>query len=107
MITTTDVIESVRQNLDDTVDTLQRFEDDEISKAIDRSVLRLTKDRPDVMMEETGLLNGADNLSTIDDSFVEAIECYTTYLMLRKDGEDTNNAQLALVYLQAYKDTIS
>jgi len=106
-----DVVTTVRQNLQDT-EKPYRFSDAEMIIAMTSAVRRLARNRPDLLVSSDGSIETEADITALSDTLIfgtdwrEALASFVCYRLFLKDGEDTYNATMAATHLQAYNDAI-
>ena len=112
-LTAEEVLESVRENIEDTI-VPYRFSDDELLRELTTAARRLVTDRPDLMIDTDGTIIDEsldidyirDNL-IFDRYYLDALVYYVCYLIFKKDSSDTYNATQSATHLASYMGAIN
>ena len=106
-MTAQDIIDLVRQEINDTIRDY-RFADSEILSALTDANRELALDRPDLLLDANGDyitivdITAVSDTILFDDNQRQALMHYTCYRILSKDSEDDQNMALARTHLALY-----
>lgn len=106
-----EVITEIRENVLDTEEEY-RHSDAEMLRALTDASYQLSKDRPDLLIDTDGTILSVSALTAVGDTVLfgadmkDALASWSSYKLLKKDGEDSNNIALAGVHLQTYQAQI-
>lgn len=107
-----DVIDVVRENLDD-IKEEYRFDDPELLNTLTSSTRRLAVDRPDLLVDDDGLIIPIVDVTTLsqvlvfDRDFLEALSNHVCFLIFAKDNSDNHNATQSAIHKSLYDAAIN
>jgi len=108
-----DVITVARQNLDDTINGEERFDDTELLNTLTSSTRRLATDKPDLLIDSAGAIIPIVDVTTtsqtliFDRDWLEALSNYVCHLIFAKDSSDDYNANQSAIHKSLYESAIN